>query len=157
ATSSPVVFKGECYFSRRKEVTLAQAGKGIQQNEALGGTTNNALLSSNYALAGGLTSSGRPTTTAGPVTNYNVDRLETKELAATERPADYLDAKKRQAGSRIEQANQVNDAAVGFAGMADGSKGSFKFKDAENVGQGTVAGVWAYQGSKPFVWQDRLY
>src|SRR5262249_46578413 len=83
ATSSPVVFKGECYFSRRKEVTLAQAGKGIQQNEALGGTTNNALLSSNYALAGGLTSSGRPTTTAGPVTNYNVDRLETKELAAT--------------------------------------------------------------------------
>ena len=26
-----------------------------------------------------------------------------------------------------------------------------------NLGQGTVAGVWSYQGSKPFVYRNRLY
>src|SRR5262249_35120052 len=109
ATSSPVVYRGECYFSRRKEMTLAQAGKGATaQFEALGGTTNN------YVFQGGGSA-------GGPGTNYNVDKLETKELAATERQADYLDAKKRVAVSRIEAANVANDASVGFAE----SKGAF--------------------------------
>ncbi len=26
-----------------------------------------------------------------------------------------------------------------------------------NLGHGTVAGVWAFQGSRPFVYRDRLY
>ena len=161
ATSSPVVWRGECYFSKRKEVMLAQAGKAVlQQNEALGVTTNNVVIAQNYALAGGqgggvaapaagMAVFGQP----GRATNYNVDRLETKELVETERKADYLDTKKRAALSKQEMANAVNDAAVGFGGN---SKGSFGFQAASNVGQATVAGVWAYQGSKPFIGDNRL-
>jgi outer membrane protein assembly factor BamB len=158
ATSSPVVFRGECYFSRRKEVTLAQAGKGAsQQFEALGGTTNNAFIAGLPAAAPGAFGSGGAGSASGRPTNYNVNRLETKELAATERPADYLDAKKRVASSKLEAMNAFQDSSVGFGGQAKGSFAGGAGGGGANIGQSTVAGVWAYQGSKPFVWQDRLY
>src|SRR5262249_58457285 len=37
ATSAPVVWKGQCYFSRRREVPAGQAGGTPQQTEHLAG------------------------------------------------------------------------------------------------------------------------
>lgn len=42
--------------------------------------------------------------------------------------------------------------------MMLGSKGDAKMRQAmDNLGQASVHGVWSYQGSKPFVYKDRLY
>jgi Ca-activated chloride channel family protein len=72
----------------------------------------------------------------------------------TTRYADYLDHGKRKARSPYEMACQMHDAHVGFAY----SKGDAKMHQAMNhLGHGSVYGVWAYQGSKPFVYRDRLY
>jgi Ca-activated chloride channel family protein len=74
-------------------------------------------------------------------------------LSGTERKADYLDFKKRAAMSPVEGANKNADAGVGFAGGAPAGKlGQAQY----NLGQGTVAGVWSYQGSRPFVYKDML-
>jgi Ca-activated chloride channel family protein len=77
-----------------------------------------------------------------------------KEITETRRPADYLDYAKR-ARSNVEQGYQSMDAGVGFAGSA---KGDAKIGQAtRNLGQNSVAGVWSYQGSRPFVSGDRIY
>ena len=58
------------------------------------------------------------------------------------------------AGSSKELANQSADASVGFAG----GKGEAKIAQAEaNLGQASVAGVWAYQGSRPLLTGGLLY
>ncbi len=77
-----------------------------------------------------------------------------EDLAETARKADYLDFSKRTASSK-EAANQSADASVGFGGM---SKGDAKMAKAmSNLGQASVQGVWSYQGSKPFIYKDRVY
>jgi Ca-activated chloride channel family protein len=127
ATSSPVVLDGHCYFSRREEVTVKKDGKEVKQQ--------------NEQLA-----------------NRGVARDGTSNaIAATTRPADYLDYAKR-AASPNEKNAQLADSTVGFAGAAGGGKGSGKLEQAQlNLGQASVAGVWAYQGSKPFVYDGKLY
>jgi len=125
ATSSPVVWNNECYFSRRQEVTLAQAGKAMtQQTEELA------------LMRGGAPGEARAS----------------RSFTGTRYRADYLDASKRkEAGA--EAANTKNDEAVGFAE----SKGAFRSGAAANIGQATVAGVWSYQGSKPFISNGLLF
>jgi Ca-activated chloride channel family protein len=86
----------------------------------------------------------RPTAKAGIV----------KDLKETARKADYLDYAKRGRSAK-ETYNQSADAGVGFGGM---SKGDAKISQAmSNLGQASVMGVWSYQGSKPFVYKERLY
>lgn len=127
ATSSPVIHDGHCYFSRRDEVTVKKDGKEVKQQ--------------NEQVA------GRGVARTAPV----------KDFAETNRPADYLDYAKR-ASSPTEQKAQLADGAVGFAAAAGGGKGSGKLEQAQmNLGQASVAGVWAYQGSKPFVYDGKLY
>ncbi|HXG10279.1 MAG TPA: PQQ-binding-like beta-propeller repeat protein [Gemmataceae bacterium] len=123
ATSSPVVWNGYCYFSRREEVTAKKGGKDIkQQTERITGRG------------------------VGP-------REPIKDLPATIRAADYLDYSKRMA-SPNEKLNQTYDNSVGFAQ----GKGDAKIEQAiTNLGQASVAGIWAYQGSKPFLSGGRLY
>ena len=78
-----------------------------------------------------------------------------KALKSTERQADYLDYAKRSTASTVEVQSQSLDAEVGFAGAA---KGDAKMPLAmANIGQASVHGVWAYQGSKPFIDHGRLY
>jgi outer membrane protein assembly factor BamB len=91
--------------------------------------------------------------TAAPA-KVDAFKAELRELRSTEQTADYLDVKKRVLASPIEAGNPKLDAGVGFAG---GNQGSFKRTDAANIGQGTVAGVWAYQGSKPFIANGRMF
>ena len=74
--------------------------------------------------------------------------------ARTRRKADYLDHGKRRRGSPKFRHMAHHDVGVGFAAF----KGSAKIHQAmRNLGHGSVAGVWGYQGSKPFFRRGRLY
>lgn len=77
-----------------------------------------------------------------------------KDLTETARAADYLDLKKRAALSPTQKMQEGQDAAVGFGG----AKGDAKIAQAEaNLGQSTVSGIWAYQGSRPFIYKDQIF
>jgi outer membrane protein assembly factor BamB len=124
ATSSPMVWEGECYFSQRKEVLVPQGGAHVpQQMEELARRSPGAH---------GMTSS----------------------FSGTLGPADYLDHEKRRRRSPRYAACEAADAGVGFAF----SKGDAKMEQAQkHLGHGHVSGLWAYQGSKPFIWHGRVY
>ena len=81
-------------------------------------------------------------------------RSAPKDLPETRQKADYLDYAKN-ANSAAGLASANFDASVGFAGPVKGSAKMVMAKS--NLGQGTVHGIWAYQGSKPFVDQGHLY
>jgi Ca-activated chloride channel homolog len=124
ATSSPAVWQGKCYFSKRDSQTVQDPnGKRVEQQQE--------------SIA------GRGVAVGGVV----------KALPATTRPADYLDLAKRSADSPQEKANKSYDAGVGFSA----APAAANLRLAGNLGQATVAGVWAFQGSRPFVYKDRLY
>lgn len=76
------------------------------------------------------------------------------DFARTKQNADYLDYEKRKM-SRAESMSQSLDAEVGFAGVSKGSANMVAV--SANIGQASVHGVWAYQGSKPFVDKGRIY
>jgi outer membrane protein assembly factor BamB len=124
ATSSPMVWQGECYFSQRKEVLVPRGGAGVaQQMEGLARRGQG---------VGGATAMFPETVGA----------------------ADYLDHEKRRMGSPHYAACEAADAGVGFAAF----KGDAKMEQAQrHLGHGHVSGLWAYQGSKPFIWRGRLY
>jgi outer membrane protein assembly factor BamB len=123
ATSSPVVWEGECFFSQREEVAAADAAGGeVNQAEHLAAR-------------------------AAKTADY-------RRYAQTARKADYLDHQKRMRRSPHYAASAQADAFVGFAH----AKGDAKMHQAAaNLGTAHVHGVWAYQGSKPFVSRGRLY
>jgi outer membrane protein assembly factor BamB len=125
ATSAPVVWNGDVYFSRRDNFKMTEAdGKVVeQQTEAIA-------------------AKGKDPTSV------------TKDLPSTKQNADYLDYDKRLKLSQLESGYKKNDASVGF-GSAPGGAGLGGGK--ANIGQTTVNGVWAYQGSKPFIYNNQLY
>jgi outer membrane protein assembly factor BamB len=124
ATSSPVVWRQQCYFSQRRETPMTVSGREtMQQMEHL------STRSVDFGAA-------------------------THPYEETAREADYLDHGKRQRRSPYYHAHEMADAKVGFGGH----KGDAKMHQAmKNLGHGSVSAVWAYQGSKPFVWDRRLY
>src|SRR5262249_50164053 len=72
---------------------------------------------------------------------------------ATKHVADYLDWGKRAAASPVEMKSKTADAGVGFGSAPEAAK----LAQAQmNLGQGTVCGVWSYQGSRPFVYKGKL-
>jgi outer membrane protein assembly factor BamB len=123
ATSSPVVWEGQCFFSQRVEVAGDQATGGeAHQAEHLAARAARAAAYRHYA--------------------------------DTARKADYLDHRKRMRSSPRYAASAGKDAHVGFGH----AKGDAKMHQAAaNLGTAHVHGVWAYQGSKPFVARGRLY
>ena len=69
------------------------------------------------------------------------------------RDAPYLDANV-QRGSKYSTEQKANDSSVGFAT----APAAAKVGAAEaNVGQGTVQGLWEFQGSRPCVVNGRLF
>jgi outer membrane protein assembly factor BamB len=79
---------------------------------------------------------------------------DTLVFTCTGTPADYLDYAKRRGGSPHYQACEMADQAVGFAAH----KGHAKMAQAMmNLGKGHVSDVWGHQGSRPAIWQGRLY
>jgi outer membrane protein assembly factor BamB len=78
----------------------------------------------------------------------------TESIPGTRSPADYLDHEKRRRRSPHYGTHGAYDGAVGFGGH----KGDSKIAQAMgNLGAGHVFGVWAYQGSKPFIANGRLF
>jgi Ca-activated chloride channel family protein len=78
----------------------------------------------------------------------------TEVFSGTARLADYLDHAKRERGSPQYGFHANYDAGVGFGDH----KGDAKIHQAMyNLGTAHIAGVWSYQGSKPFVSRGRLY
>lgn len=70
-----------------------------------------------------------------------------------QKSARYIDPKV-QRNAEYYAKQKVNDSAVGFSN----APASAKTAAAEmNVGQGTVQGLWEYQGSRPCVYRGRLY
>jgi outer membrane protein assembly factor BamB len=124
ATSAPVILDEECYFSCREQTTVKKDNQDVAQQQ-------------HEALA----------------RRGNKPKDPVKEIAATRRPADYLDPDKR-GKSAVETKNQLMDANVGFIGPI---RGDSKIVQAVNLGQKSVAGVWSYQGSRPQVAGERLY
>jgi len=124
ATSSPVVWNGKVFFSRRDAVNQMVGGKQVvQQMEEL---------------------ADRPIAPKG----------EVKSIPATTQPADYLDLAKRELHSKEQGKFKAYDGSVGFGVAPAGAglgMGGF------NIAQNTVSGVWSYQGSKPFVYNNLLY
>src|SRR5262249_15391988 len=49
---------------------------------------------------------------------------------------------------------KAQDATVGFAAAPADAKLA---QAMQNLGKGSVNGVWAYQGSKPFVYNEKMY
>jgi outer membrane protein assembly factor BamB len=123
ATSSPVIWEGECYFSQRQEVAASDAAKGgVYQSEHLAAR--------------------------------NLKEAQYRSYGGTSRQADYLDHGKRMQRSPRYAASSHKDMNVGFGN----AKGDAKMTQAmANLGTAHVHGVWAYQGSKPFVSRGRLY
>jgi outer membrane protein assembly factor BamB len=75
-------------------------------------------------------------------------------FGSTAAAADYLDFAKRQKGSPYFAACEMEDQKVGFGAH----KGSARMDAAMyNMGHGHVSSLWAYQGSKPFVYRKRLF
>jgi Ca-activated chloride channel family protein len=130
ATSSPAIYDGKTYFSQRGEREVKGAdGKIVKQREEV-------LFARPIApSAGSAGGSGRA-------------------LTETSRPADYLDSTKRGALSKLEKEFKGNDAGVGFATAPQAANLPLAMN---NLGQGTVNGVWSYQGSRPFVYTGQLY
>ncbi len=157
ATSSPVIYDGRCFFSRRQARTVAKGGKKIEQQTerlAMRGTASKATI---------------------------------KDYLATARQADYLDYSKRAhsaeemkkqgldagvgfgagfsggglgalGGGLGALGGGLGGAPATLPGQLAGGKGSFKVeKAAANIAQASVAGVWAYQGSRPAVQGNRLF
>lgn len=115
ATSSPSIWRGRCYFSRRRWDSI--------QNECM---------------------------SSSPSMMYG----EFHDFEKTWQRADYLDYSKRQSLSDAEAMSQTLDGSVGF----QTSKGDVDTNQSQvNLGQGTVAGLWSFQGSRPFFHRDDLY
>jgi outer membrane protein assembly factor BamB len=126
ATSSPSVHNGKVYFSQRFTTTV----KDMHGKD---------LTQQMECLA------GRGTTVKDTIV----------AIKGTEQKADYLDYKKRAENSPVEKMAKQSDASVGFGGS--GGAPAAKLNQAySNLGQNTVAGVWSYQGSRPFVYKGNL-
>jgi hypothetical protein len=133
ATSAPVVWKNQCYFSQRREVPPGRASEPGAQSKS---------------------SPQRPQQTEHVASRGIEVHAGTLPYACTDTPADYLDYGKRQRRSHFDIACESADAAVGFGAY----KGHAKMVQAmRNLGRGHVSAVWAHQGSRPCIWRGRLY
>lgn len=124
ATSSPAVWKGECFFSQKREAAKDAPGQeqGSQMEHVAARGTGPEGLTRVFSGTGGF--------------------------------APYLDHAKRARRSPRYAAYTAADAHVGWGAY----KGDAKIHMAmKHLGQGHVFGVWAYQGSKPFIDRGRLY
>jgi outer membrane protein assembly factor BamB len=169
-TSAPTLWSGRCWFSRREEKSSLKAGKKVAQQmeqvAARATTTSGPIhdLPATQRVADYL-DYGKRAGFGGTMGGMGMGGM-----GAAPAPA-----------SPKEGASQSADKGVGFDGGGIGvdepppgtpaspqsqpsaapqisGKGDSKISQAaKNLGQGTVNGVWSYQGSKPFFYRDRLY
>jgi Ca-activated chloride channel family protein len=78
---------------------------------------------------------------------------QVEQIASTRRVADDLDYEINKQ-KPLEKAQKAQDATVGFASAPTDAK---LHQARGNLGKDSVCGVWAYQGSKPFLYDGKLY
>lgn len=122
ASSSPAVWRKNCYFSQRQQVPGTEAD-GPDQME---------ILARKAAAAG------------TPTVGYG----------ETLSKADYLHHTKRAKRSPHYKMHHTLDAGVGFGSSKGGAK---THQSRANLGTDHVYGIWAYQGSKPFLSRGRMF
>jgi outer membrane protein assembly factor BamB len=127
ATSSPAVWRKQCFFSQRQERAVPPGAHDPDLR-----TQQTEHLASKFSALG----------------------TPTVAMPSTSTPADYLDHAKRQRRSKVYSDSGMHDSSVGFSSSkGDGKLEQARL----NLGQAHVSSIWAYQGSKPFVAGGRLY
>ncbi len=185
-TSAPTIWNGRCWFSRRQETTVTKAGKKVtQQMEQVAmremqpkslihdlAATQRVADYLDYGKRGGMMMGGMG---MGGSMGGGMGGMG----AAMPAPASKKEAASQKADAGVgfdgggigvdepptPQATGPKQPAVTPAPPAQlppaqqiGGKGDAKIGQAAgNLGQGTVEGVWSYQGSKPFFYRGRLY
>jgi outer membrane protein assembly factor BamB len=133
ATSAPTVLAGQCYYSQRREEKAQESHH--EEQEVAAGAVQEARLSEQTQAS---------SSKAAQVL---------RSYGSTARRADYLDLKAK-LKSILQKKYEHHDAAVGFA-MHKGH--AHMALAGSHLGLGTVASMWSFQGSKPFVHGGRLY
>ena len=135
ATSAPTVHRGECHFSQ-KDGEHSRGSAPVDPRSEPG--TRPEEWGDSWEVQAFLDPSG----------------LGQSTHEATRQKAEYLDLKHRRRRSAKFRSDSDQDATVGFASF----KGHSKMHQAErSLGRSTVAGVWSFQGSKPFISGNRKF
>jgi outer membrane protein assembly factor BamB len=173
-TSAPTLWSGRCWFSRRQETNVTKAGKKVkQQMEQVANremqakspihdlaTTQRVADYLDYskrgsmgAMGGGMGAAPAPASKKEAASQsadkgvgfdgggLGVDEPPTQPAGPAKKPA--ATSEPPTPSPAVQQTGGKGDAKIGQAQM--------------NLGQGTVHGVWSYQGSKPFFYRGRLY
>ena len=178
-TSAPTLWNGRCWFSRRQETTVTKAGKKVkQQMEQLAmremrrkspihdlATTQRVADYLDYSkrgggvvggfggmggMGGGMMAPASKKEAASQKADAGVG-FDGGGIGVDEPPTPTTGPAKKPAPSSSPPAQLPAVQQIG-------GKGDAKIDQAaQNLGQGTVNGVWSYQGSKPFFYRGRLY
>jgi outer membrane protein assembly factor BamB len=157
ATSSPTVWNGRCWFSRRQEVSSADVGPmGGRQTEhvafrGLDADSNVRSLPATNHAADYL--DWRKNL---PGTRMTVGRAPGRPAAANRRPANpFAEVAEESAGGETGTSQSL------FASLPEVQRqrgSNLPILTAQNhLGLNDLSGIWAYQGSRPLFYEDRLY
>ena len=184
-TSAPTLWNGRCWFSRREETTVTKDGKKVPQQmeqvatremqpkspihdlattqrvadyldyDKRGGFGMGAMGGGMGGMGGGMGGMGMMAPASKKeAASQNADKgvgFDGGGIGVDEPPTPL-------AASPKKPAAPSGPPAQSPAVQQIGGKGDAKIDQAaKNLGQGTVHGVWSYQGSKPFFYQGRLY
>jgi outer membrane protein assembly factor BamB len=184
-TSAPTLWNGRCWFSRRQETTVTKAGKKVtQQMEQVAmrqmqpkspihdlASTRRVADYLDYGKRGGMMMGGMGMGSMGggmggmgaamPAPASKKEAASQKAdagvgfdgggIGVDEPPTSPATGSKKPAVVPVPPAQLPPAQQIG--GKGDAKIG----QAAANLGQGTVEGVWSYQGSKPFFYRGRLY
>ena len=136
ATSAPTVHRGECHFSQKGDTDKANATARTDRPQQP--SEDPEAWGDSWEVQAFLATGG----------------MDHGTHEATRQKAEYLDMKHRRRRSKRHRSDSQRDSGVGFAS----SKGHSKMYQAQRLlGRSTVAGVWSYQGSKPFIAGGRKF
>jgi outer membrane protein assembly factor BamB len=181
-TSAPTVWNGRCWFSRRQEKAVTKAGKkATQQMEEVAwralqpkspihdlATTLRVADYLDYGKRGGMMMGGMGM--GGGMGGMGMGGMAApaspKESASQKADAGVgfdgggigVDEPPTPQAAKPSKPNAPSTAPAQVPVVQPGGKGDAKIGQAmSNLGQGTVEGVWSFQGSKPFFYRGRLY
>jgi outer membrane protein assembly factor BamB len=168
ATSSPTIGEGRCWFSRRETKTETKEGKKVKQQTEqlavrllqkkaavhdLAGTSRVADYLDYGKRRGGMGGMGGSAKEAASQSYDAGVGFSGGGIGLTE-----AQAMGDEAPSQEPPPVQPGPAVQPPGPPGVGNKGDAKIGQAmENIGQGSVHGVWSYQGSKPVFYKGRLY
>jgi outer membrane protein assembly factor BamB len=173
ATSSPTVTEDRCWFSRRETKTETKDGKKVeQQTEQLAvrllqkqaavrdlAATSRAADYLDYGKRSGMGMGGM----GGGMGGSPKEAASQAHDAGVGFSGGGVGLTEAQTAAEANPSQEAPPVQPGPATQPPGppgvgAKGDSKINQAmDNLGQGSVHGVWSYQGSKPVYYKGRLY